>query len=985
MSNESVTRVTADASGYRSELDSARKSATAFMQTQDQAAQRVAVAQQAIAEAASNGSKASASAINSFVSSLTRAADTAGKTRSELLELKAAQLGVSDAAAASIAKLKAVEEASNSNGEAMHSFSLGSSAARKELIVLAHEAATGSWKNFGGSLLVLGERTDALTLLLSPLGLGLGAAAAATAGFIYEVVKGASSLGDLGHQAQLTNGYLGLTTDQLGQMSVQIAGTSQSITSVQAAMTALVSSGQIAADQLSLATKVTAEFANDTGVSAEKAAESMIRFAEDPQKALQDLQSQYHTFSASQVDVIENYIKTGDSAAAYKAILQGMDEAHDRFKANAQENIGVVQKMWQLLKADVIDTINHISQIGVATTESQKLADAIERQAKAQRDLAQAKAMPFGNTLSAQAELDAANAQVAAQQKIQAAQQKTADAQAKRAAGGDAAVAVNSYINDPKYATPLQQRTLAIQSENAAYAKATKDVDQTSADFVAAEKRHADNLTEIDKQYANRNGSKAAASAAAAAAQNAINAQLTALDAQQHAITKGLSTTIDHIKSLQQQGVITQADALQQEHDARAKALQDQLAIEKQEVDIATGKKQKSAMEKYAGEVKATQAAMVANDQQYTDDSKKLQDKRKADLDVLTAALTQQLATQQAAADAQLAGLSLGSNDKADFDRQLAIRQDYDNKVAALAKAETENKIDPQQHALELAATQDYYDKSIAIAQQSSADIGAANADWTTGALRSIANYSDQANNVAASTASAFADSFRGMEDAFATFVTTGKLSFTSLATSVISDIARMQARAAISGLFNFASSAISSYFSPTSSSAGLGLSGASTLSGASADYSGGVSPYSFHLAAGGAISGPGTSTSDSIPILASNGEGMLNARAMQKIGVPALNAMNSGNFHGMLRFANGGAIGSVASSSSTGGGVEVNLYGAPEGTKVQQSRGPNGGLKLDVIMEQVDQYMAKGVLSGKTKHAQATQKQYGLNRMVGV
>lgn len=944
MANESVTRVTADASGYRSELDSARKSAQAFMQTQDQAAQRVATAQQAIAEAAANGSKTSASAINSFISSLTRAADTAGKTRSELLELKAAQLGVSDAAAASIAKLKAVEEASLANGEAAHSFSLGSSAARKELIVLAHEAASGSWKNFGGSLLVLGERTDALTLLLSPLGIGLGAAAAAAGGFIYEVIKGASSLSDLAKQAQLTNGYLGLTTDQLLQMSTGIAGTSSQITSVQAAMTALVSSGQIAADQLALATKVTAEFASDTGIAADKAAEAMIKFAQDPQKALEDLQGQYHTFSASQVDVIENYIKTGDSASAYKTILQGMDEAHERFKANAQENIGVVQKAWQLLKADVIDTINHISQIGVATSNADKLADATQRVADAQANVARASAFPnsFG-AQSAQKGLENAKAALAAVQATMAAQQSSADAQAKRAAAGDGALAAQKYINDPKYATPLEQRTLAIQKENADYAKATKDVDKTSADFVAAEKRHADNLVEIDKQYANRNGSKAAASAAAAAAQNAINAQLTALDAQQKAIETGLKTSLDHIKSLQDQGLITQESALSQAHDARAKALADQLAIEQQEVEVATGKKQKSAMEKYAAEVKATQDKISANDAQYTDDSAKLAAKRLADLKVYTSALQQQLATQQSAADAQLAGLSLGGNDRADFDRQIAIRQDYDRKVADLAKQRTENRIGPDQYASELAATQDYYDKSVAIAQKSSADIRAANADWTTGAKRAIADYSDQAANVAASTASAFSDAFRGMEDAFATFVTTGKLSFTSLATSVVADIARMQARAAISGLFSFAESAVSSYFSPSAGAA----SGTTT----------GLNTFGFHLATGGAVSGPGTSTSDSIPAMLSNGEGVLNARAMQKLGVPALNALNQGNVHGMLRFATGGYVGSPASSMSRGGGLTIAPQITVEGgsnASANQSNGDDLNKKITAAVRAV-------------------------------
>lgn len=48
-------------------------------------------------------------------------------------------------------------------------------------------------------------------------------------------------------------------------------------------------------------------------------------------------------------------------------------------------------------------------------------------------------------------------------------------------------------------------------------------------------------------------------------------------------------------------------------------------------------------------------------------------------------------------------------------------------------------------------------------------------------------------------------------------------------------------------------------------------------------------------FASGGFISGPGTSTSDSIPAMLSNGEYVLNAAAVRKLGVPYLNRLNSG------------------------------------------------------------------------------------------
>ncbi|MFR1863184.1 MAG: hypothetical protein ACLTJQ_07125 [Dialister invisus] len=58
--------------------------------------------------------------------------------------------------------------------------------------------------------------------------------------------------------------------------------------------------------------------------------------------------------------------------------------------------------------------------------------------------------------------------------------------------------------------------------------------------------------------------------------------------------------------------------------------------------------------------------------------------------------------------------------------------------------------------------------------------------------------------------------------------------------------------------------------------------------------------------ATGGLINGPGTATSDSIPAWLSNGEYVLNADAVRKVGLPLLNAINSGR---MPRFAKGGAV----------------------------------------------------------------------------
>lgn len=83
-------------------------------------------------------------------------------------------------------------------------------------------------------------------------------------------------------------------------------------------------------------------------------------------------------------------------------------------------------------------------------------------------------------------------------------------------------------------------------------------------------------------------------------------------------------------------------------------------------------------------------------------------------------------------------------------------------------------------------------------------------------------------------------------------------------------------------------------------------------------------------LASGGSVDGPGTGTSDSIPAMLSNGEYVLNAQAVDRLGVPFLNGLNTGRLRG---FASGGLVGSggvagyKAERGSTGGQVQsVNL-----------------------------------------------------------
>lgn len=82
---------------------------------------------------------------------------------------------------------------------------------------------------------------------------------------------------------------------------------------------------------------------------------------------------------------------------------------------------------------------------------------------------------------------------------------------------------------------------------------------------------------------------------------------------------------------------------------------------------------------------------------------------------------------------------------------------------------------------------------------------------------------------------------------------------------------------------------------------------------------------FGIKAATGGYITGPGTGTSDSIPAMLSNGEYVMSASAVNRIGTPLLDAMNHGaSVHyaggGLVRVNNGSGSGSGSAAVSSAG-----------------------------------------------------------------
>jgi lambda family phage tail tape measure protein len=116
-------------------------------------------------------------------------------------------------------------------------------------------------------------------------------------------------------------------------------------------------------------------------------------------------------------------------------------------------------------------------------------------------------------------------------------------------------------------------------------------------------------------------------------------------------------------------------------------------------------------------------------------------------------------------------------------------------------------------------------------------------------ARESIRKYGEAANDVGTQIGNAMDNAFKGAEDAFVNFVQTGKLSFKSLATSILADIERILIKKAIAGIVDMAVGGFSSGFSfgsGGSTGSGTGSSGlwAGGDAGASMDVMSAASGY---------------------------------------------------------------------------------------------------------------------------------------------
>ncbi|HGG8933975.1 TPA: phage tail length tape measure family protein, partial [Enterobacter hormaechei subsp. xiangfangensis] len=267
-----------------------------------------------------------AAAGKTFIDSLEDQVSAIGKTRAELLELTAAQLGVSDRAAPMIARLKEQEESWKSGAISAGQYRnamrylpmqmtdiVTSLASGMPVYMVAIQQGGQLRDSFGG----VGNALKAMLSMVTPARVAIGGLAGA-------VLIAAKAGSDYFTAYDEINKAIIRTGNIAGTSALQIMASSQSISAstgatvgtVQSLMTELVGIGSMTQQQLEKATKATA-LAVETGiVSAQDITKAYKDIEKDPVKALQNLNEQFNFLTVSQLKHIDELVKQKDQTAA---------------------------------------------------------------------------------------------------------------------------------------------------------------------------------------------------------------------------------------------------------------------------------------------------------------------------------------------------------------------------------------------------------------------------------------------------------------------------------------------------------------------------------------------------------------------------------------------------------------------------------------------------------------------------------------------
>ena len=286
--------------------------------------------------------------------------------------------------------------------------------AKRELLVLGHEAMSGNFSRMPGSFAVLAERMDMTAALMSPVTLGLVGIAAAAVGVAVEMLKGAQSLDAFNKSLVLSGNFSGQTRDLMQAMATTIGSDlTVGVGKAREVLSGLAATGKFTGGEMESVGRAVLDFQHLTGASADVAIKKFEGMTESTVEWARKTTEQYHFLTVSQLEHIQSLVEQGNKEQAIIAISEAWHKSMDTSK----EKVGLLRKEYEAW-GWVLDQIGvKLQDIGKGNSNAENVTESIARENELRGRLARQKALPFsaiGVTESLEADLAAQHAKTIA-------------------------------------------------------------------------------------------------------------------------------------------------------------------------------------------------------------------------------------------------------------------------------------------------------------------------------------------------------------------------------------------------------------------------------------------------------------------------------------------------------------------------------------------------------------------------------------------
>lgn len=796
----SIIEVGADATNLQAGMAQATQAVERFEKAAEDSAQGVGQAmQQAGKSTEAVGTKLDATS-KRFLASLEREAAQAGRSRAEYLELRAAQLGLTQQSQAYINRLReqeAAQKAAAAAAAADAAAKRAAAAATREAGIQFNEYGLSAKQTTAALRQVPAQLTDIivslqggqapLTVLLQqggqlrdifggivPAARALGgavvglinpftavAAVAAVLGAAY--FQGSKEADRYARALILTGNAAGGTVGSLeasARAVDQVVGTQARASEV---IAALGESGLVAARNFEQFAAVAIRIERVTGKAAEETVKQFAELGKEPVEAARRLNSEYNFLTLSvfqQIKALEDQGRVQEAAeVAQRAFAAAFEERSSRL----EQRLGIIERSWMAVKDAAKEAWDSILNVGRPDTP-ENLIQSLEQ--------ARVRLQSFsGNNPRAQLQLREIEQQLAGQREVANLASRAAASEAERARINKAAIEAEKEISRIR-----EQSRSNTEKLNAALSAYRRNVEALRAGGgqVSAEQIARDEAA-IREQFRERGRQpRAFQDDAATRLLSELRQQKASLDEQLQQGEKlgtqarALVEFNRQIADLKEKGQLTadQKSILANEEKIRQQLQQNVLA----EKAVQAAEKEAEAKRKSAQEL-----------EQFNNRAAQIQD-----------SIESRNQTRRDQFSDRLNSFGQSSR-SAERQRELfRLQRQFQADEDRLRRGATPEILNSDAFQQELEKIRAGLATATADFNKYYSDLEQAEGDWRNGFVASSNEFLDQINNTAARTGQAFTTVFNDLSDRLTDFLTTGKFDFEEFGNLVVREVNRI-------------------------------------------------------------------------------------------------------------------------------------------------------------------------------------------------